>query len=74
MEIEHNGFFISIEIIEKPTTWIVIARFKKIADDADVDDIPPIQEEFNRTDGAFNRGLYMIEKAKDKIDEHPSRC
>ena len=68
---EYKGFIVSIDIKEKPTTWIATVNFRKKNYVDNIDNvISPIVKEYARNEGALNGGFYMVEKAKEKIDAY----
>ncbi|MFE4109393.1 hypothetical protein [Kosakonia sp. YIM B13611] len=75
MEQEYKNFIIITDIKQKSaTTWIVTVSFKKknYEDEFSANIIPSIIEEFTLHEGALNAGIYMQQKAQDKVDAYLS--
>lgn len=70
MPIKYRGFEIIVNIVERPTAWIVDIEICKTTDGVLVKEIPAFKEEFSHTDGALNVLLYMQKKAEKKIDDY----
>jgi hypothetical protein len=65
----YRGFSIMGSITEKPTTWCISIRIGTHEDNNFVQQFMSIYREFDRTEGAINCCISMIEEARAIIDK-----
>jgi hypothetical protein len=64
----YRGFSIMGSIAQKPTSWCISIRIGTHEDNNFVQQFISIYREFDRTEGAINCCMSMIEEAKAMID------